>query len=940
MGIGIQDCCLVFPNKRAGLFFSKDLAGIIDKPVFSPLYRTINELMQDVSGWHTADPLYLLSVLYNVYKEHTGSTESFDEFYPWGEMLLSDFDDIDKYLVDAKDLFRNLSNLKEIDSVFDYITPEQKKAILMFWNHFSEGKEGKIKKDFAGLWQKLYDIYYSFRKELDITGRVYGGMIYRRCAEGNPDKLADNLTCKKYVFVGFNVLNASEKMFFRTLKQQGKAIFLWDYDEYYIKNTWHEAGYFMRSNIKEFPAPDDFKTDTNGLSRPPSINIFSTPSQTGQAVKVAGLLSAMGEEHASERNTAVILPDEHLLLPLLNNLPPEVSRLNITMGYPLSSTPVFSFYLKLSALQRSMRKEKNGVSFYYHDLLSLLAHTYILNTIPDTAGALVCHINKKNRIRINIGEIMEVISDDSGRRLFELIFEPCNDIKSWIEYLQGVTEYFLSFYSDGNNGENKEFLYTFYTALKRAGDTFFSLPVTMSMDTFDKMFRKHLISLRIPFQGEPLEGLQILGVLETRVLDFSNIIICSMNEGFFPKTTVAPSFIPYNLRKGFGLMTHEHQDAMYAYYFYRLLHRADNITLIYNNTAGEQSIGEQSRFISQLIYEPLFNPVSETEIIKLSATEIKPVKIIRTPELQKTIIKKFSAGSGRLLSPSSLNTWMKCSLRFWFEQMEGLREADTVNEDMDASIFGSVLHKIMQNLYSPYKGYVLTDNILKDIRSDKEKINNEIVRTFASVFLNKPEDSKFQIEGRNIIAKEVLYESVDKMLETDLKRTPFTIEALEYRLQEDINITINGITHTITVGGIADRIDRINGEIRIIDYKTGNVDYSFRNIDELFIGHKDKSALFQILFYAGIIARKNPNEPIISAGIYSLKEIFNDNFNEMPYYPDKNSTLKNYRNISEEFESGINGLFYDIFNPEKDFTQTDDNSKCAYCPFAGICHRK
>ena len=908
--------------------------------------------MQDISGWHIADPLYLLSALYTIYKEHTGSTESFDEFYPWGEMLLSDFDDIDKYLVDAKDLFGNLSDLKEIDSVFDYMTPEQKKAVLMFWNHFSESKDGKIKKDFASLWQKLYGIYLSFRETLAVTGRVYGGMIYRRCAEVNSNELTAKLTCKTYVFVGFNVLNASEKMFFRTLKQQDKAIFLWDYDEYYIKNTWHEAGYFMRSNIKEFPAPDDFIMSTNGLSRPPSIHIFSTPSQTGQTVKVASLLSDMGEKQASERSTAVILPDEHLLLPLLNNLPPTVNRLNITMGYPISSTPVFSLYLKLSALQRSIRKEKNGVSFYYRDFLSLLAHPYILNAIPDTAKHLVNHINKNNRIRMDVGEIIEVISDAADNKLFEKILETCNDIESWIRYLNDIMEYFLSFYSDESNKEDnteyikkssnilqKEFIYTFYTSLKRAGEAFFESPVIMNIDTFDKMFRKHLTGLRIPFQGEPLEGLQILGVLETRVLDFRNIIICSMNEGFFPKTTVAPSFIPYNLRKGFGLMTPEHQDAMYAYYFYRLLQRADNVTLIYNNTAGEQSIGEQSRFISQLTYEPVFNPVFETETLRLSVTETKPVKIIRTPEIQAAIIQKYSSGNGRLLSPSSLNTWMQCNLRFWFEQIEGLKKADVVNEDMDASVFGSVLHKIMQNIYTPYKGIILTDSILASIRSDKEKIDNEIINAFASVFLNKQGNGNFQIEGRNIIAKEVLYESVDKILETDLKRTPFTIEALEYRIFEDIDITVNNTLHTITTGGIADRIDRINGELRIIDYKTGNVDYSFRSIDELFTGSKDKAALFQVLFYSGILSRNNPNEPIVNAGIYSLKEIFSDNFNEMPYYPDKNSILKNYRSIAEEFESGINGLFYDIFNPEKDFEQTDDISKCTYCPFAGICHR-
>ena len=950
LGNRLSDCCIVFPNKRAGLFFSKELAGLIEKPLFSPQYKTISDLMQELSGWQQADPLYLLGVLHRIYCRCTKREEPFELFYPWGEMLLSDFDDIDKNLVDAGDLFRNLSDLKEIDSHFHYLTPSQLEAIRLFWNHFSEGEEGVVKQDFLQLWSQLHNIYSEFTQHLSQAGRCYPGMMYRRCAE-QPHLIPNPLhSFETYLFVGFNVLSAAEKRLFHTLQAEQKALFFWEYDNYYIENNWHEAGFFMRTNLKEFPMPADFLYDPDQLSKPRLVRIVATPSTVGQAVKVAEILSTEITPECPLQQTAVVLPDEQLLFPLLDHLPDTISHVNITMGYPFASTPAFSLFGILASLQRNISDTQGEESFYYKDLLDVTAHPYIQKSEPEVTPLLRQYINQHNRVRATRAELLALTEKSPVPSLYALLLRRCNDLPSWIDCLLACTEWLLNTFGSStdnrkpdeeealDSGFDSEFLYLFYTALKRAASSLSELGLSMNPATFNQLFRKHLDTLRTPFQGEPLEGLQILGILETRVLSFENLIICSMNEGYLPKTTTPPSYIPYNLRKGFGLMTPEHQDAMYAYYFYRLLQGAKRVTLLYNPESGDSSGGEMSRFLSQLMYENLFKPSFETVHFKLLPAAEPQTEILRTPQIQEMLHRKYaSPGSSGYLSPSSLTTWIQCRLKFGFGYVERLREQENVSEELDDAMFGTLLHKSMQTLYAPFVGTELTETLLEKLIANPNHLREQVDEAFASEFFHSPvEKTTKWITGRNLIIREVLLKCILQILEVDRKRAPFTLHALEMELTES-RAVLSKPGWVVRIGGKIDRIDRFGHELRVIDYKSGKAELKFGGIEELFTGRQDRSPLFQILLYAGILGRKEPSFGPVSAGIFCIRSLFDETFDELPLLA--KHPLHDYGIIGEEFESYLDRIIDEIFDSENHFSPTDDRRHCKYCLYKKICHR-
>lgn len=948
LGNGLSDCCVVFPNKRAGLFFSKALGELIEKPLFSPEYKTISDLMQELSGYRQADTLYMLVLLHRIYCKCTGREERFDLFYPWGEMLLADFDDIDKNLVNAADLFQNLSQLKEIDAQFHYLTPEQTEAVGLFWNRFSDGTEGPVKKDFLQLWSQLYPIYLAFREELRRSGRGYTGMMYRECAE-NPEKsVAERPPFDTYIFVGFNVLNAAEKALFRWLKSRDKALFFWDYDNYYIDNLWHEAGYFMRTNLQEFPMPAHFIADHNAFRHPPSIRIVATPSTVGQAIMVSELLAAQVTTGDQLQQTAIILPDEQLLFPLLDYLPHPVAHANITMGYPFTSTPAYSLFVLLCSLQQNIRIVDHKICYFYKDLQAILQHPWLRRHQAIQSEALDAFMKKHNRVWVTREELLNLINEEESSSVYAIILQHCPQLSAWTGLLTACAEWLLNRLDPTSEnaspekrenvppGFDREFIYLFYTALKRALSGFSELGVEMESATFNKMFRKHLETLRIPFQGEPLKGLQILGVLETRVLSFAHILICSMNEGFWPKTTTAPSYIPYNLRRGFGLMTPEHQDAMYAYYFYRLLQGAKEVTLLYNPEAGELQGGEMSRYINQLRYEAPFTPTFQTLHFTLQPTRKPITEMVRTPEIQAMLLQKYSSPESRsYLSPSSITMWMQCRLKFGLRYVEQLREPEKVLEEMNEAMFGTLLHKSMQTLYAPWVGSEVGSELTESVLRQPDLIRQHIDEAFASELFHQPLTSaKEWISGRNLLIREVLFTAISKILEVDGKRAPFTLFALEKELSE--TRPVPGIAAGVRVGGKIDRIDRFDGSLRVIDYKSGKVESQAASVEELFSGKKERAPLFQILLYAGMLARSEPAFSI-RAGLYGLRNLFDKNFDERIFV--NKESIESYSRIGLAFDELLTQITGEIFDTENHFVQTENRTHCQYCPYNKICHR-
>jgi CRISPR/Cas system-associated exonuclease Cas4 (RecB family) len=963
--------CIVFPNIRAGLFFRKYLAQRSEKPVWAPAFRSLDSLMEEITSLTQADSLSLIFDLFQAFKQHKPTGESFEEFYFWGEMLLDDFDDVDKNLVDARDLFRNVSDLKEIDQLFDYLTEEQKNAIRVFWQDFNGGNNGALKTDFATIWPSLHPIYTTFKQQLKAKSLGYEGMIQREAVRFLREGNATHAPYEKYVFIGFNALTPCESYFFKSLQKQERAIFFWDYDDYYLANQWHEAGTFMRENLRRFPPEWNF--DAQNLIDPSKhIEIISVPSDTGQA-KLAGQILEKphplspphkgGEDGASSlscgevwERTAVVLPDEHLLLPMLSSLPEAARDINITMGYPFTYSPANSLFERLASLQKHIRIYSDGPRFYHHDVCMILYHPYIRDIIPDVANSIIKSIIEHNRIYVPSTEI-------SGHALLQHIFVKCAKARDFSEYLPAIVSEIVAHLSlapppdppqERNglpspekihaNGKSfqLEYLYTLYTTLQRIRDVLAADDIDMDVQVFCRLLRKVFASLKIPFSGEPLKGLQLMGMLETRALDFDHVIILSMNEGVFPKGSPKQSFIPYNLRKGFGLTTSERYDAVSAYHFYRLIQRASNVRLIYNSAATDRNTGEMSRFLSQLVYEPAFDVQQRNITFRVNIDRDIPIVKERTDDVRR-ILNMYLAECGeiRQLSPSALNSYLDCRLRFYFRYIDGLTEPNEVTDEIDQSVFGKLLHKTLELIYSPFLSKEITKSDITRLQKDKQSIQQALLRAFTEDYFYAEQITDSDITGRNIIIREVLLKYVMRILEVDRDITPFTILSLEKQMKVRIPIFGAGNVAHLNMHGYIDRMDHTHNTLRIIDYKTGNARRNFASIADLFDRSKTGNhAVLQTLVYAYMTHIDRGKEyPRISSSLYIMKELFSEK-HESLIYMSYQPPIDNYFDVAEEFEAELNQLLAEMFLSDMPFTQTDDPKKCLTCLYADICHRK
>ena len=594
---GFANIAVVFPNKRASLYFQNYISEITDKPIFLPEIYTVNEIISKFSNLVEVDDVSLTYYLFQSFKKHINTNENFDDFYFWGQMLLSDFNDIDKELVIAKDIFSNLAEQKEIDLLFDTLTPEQIKAIEMFWGAFNEKKDSVHKQKFLEIWTQLFNIYTHFKSELSEKSNAYSGMIYRDANNNFTSEKLKEFDLDKIYFIGFNALNKVERNFFSFAKKEGVAEFYWDYDNYFLSKPKHEAGFFIKNNIKNFPEKSEIKHN-NILEADKSVEFISTPSAVGQAKIVSTLLKEFEQLPGFNiNNTAIILADETLLLPVLHSLPQGIEKLNITMGFPLNETPVFNLLISLVELQIQKNSNKQ---FYYKTVKSILTHPYINTLFSDEAKTIIEKVTSYNKIYIESSYFNDV-------ELFKKIFKPIQEPSEIQNYLVSILDEVFTIIKNDKRDDSLslEYLSNIIPAVKKLNDLLLTTNVELGVETYFSIVKTVLSSKSIPFEGEPIGGLQIMGILETRLIDFENIIFLSMNEGMLPKTGATNSFINYNLRVGFGIPTIEHQDSIYGYYFYRILQRAKNIRLVYNSSTGMSS-KEKSRFLSQIQFENLF----------------------------------------------------------------------------------------------------------------------------------------------------------------------------------------------------------------------------------------------------------------------------------------------------------------------------------------------
>ncbi len=933
----LNQICLVFPNQRAALYFRKHLSELVDQPVWSPAIYTINDLMARLSGLQPAGSLDLLFELYNGYKKLNKKAEAFDDFYFWGELLLNDFDDVDKYRVNASDLFRNIKSIRDLEEQFTHLSPEQIEAIRKFWSTFSETKRSKEQEEFVHIWKILGDLYNDFKSALQSKDLAYEGMIYRMVADKIKAKEELPWESKFYYFVGFNALNACEEILFDHLKTIKKAAFFWDYDNYYIRNHFHEAGLFLRNNLRKYPRIDTGSKDLLEKTKK-DIETIAVPSHTGQAKILSNILGKLDNlKDGSPNNRAIVLADESLISSVLYTFPDEVSEVNITMGIPILQTPVSSLIECLTNLQKQMVLIKGQPHFTSSSLVALLSHPYISRVEEIRTEQLKKEINKNNLQYVAANRFMQ---NNAEGKIFRILYEG----ESIMHYLrEGAKLLFASFSTeDASSTLDQEFLYQLFISINRLEEILNDYDEQLKMDTQIRLLKKALNSITVPFTGEPLRGLQLMGILETRVLDFNHVIIVSMNEGIFPDVKAPHSFIPYTLRKGFKLPTIEHQDAIYAYYFYRLIQRAKKVTLIYNNQNDSTSGGEASRYIHQLRYELPYKIKEYQTGFKINLNHPRPINIPKTPNVLK-LLEKFTDPQHenyRPLSPTGLNTWLDCSLKFYFRYLIGIKPKDELLEGIDARIFGSILHKAIEILYQDYTGKKLEAADIRKMKN-KENIDTAIRQAFHDEYSKEKKIiDEILKKGQPAIIKEVIHKYILDILQQDEKVAPLEILGLEKEWTIDLPIKSGGNTMQFSIRGAIDRLDKTEEGVRVIDYKTGNDNTAAGSIKALFERdkHDRRKAVFQTLIYAETYKQNAAGNETIVPGVYKTREVYDKDFNF--HLSINKQFLTNYDAVRDEFLEYLKEMLTELADKERPFEQTDNEKICSYCDFKNICHRK
>ena len=950
IGNDLSRVAIVFPNKRASLFFNEYLAMQSDRPIWSPAYVSISELFRQLSPWKSGDPIRLVCELYKVFREETRSEETLDDFYFWGELLISDFDDVDKNLVDADRLFSNLQDLKNIMDDYDFLDSEQEEAIRQFFQNFSIERRTQLKEKFISLWDKLGDIYHHYRHNLAELGIAYEGMMYRYVMEElQPDKLK----YEHYVFVGFNVLNKVETKFFERLREAGKALFYWDYDIFYTRlpreNTppyTHEAGEFILRNLKIFPNElPEAVFDT--LRKPKNVRFISAPTENAQARYLPEWIRSvtkrdLPETPVKEKENAVVLCNEALLLPVLHSIPSEVKNVNITMGFPLAQTPVYSFVSALIELQTTGYRRDTG-RYQYEAVQSVLKHPYT-RQLSTSAESLEKQLTRDNRFFPLPSELKQDI-------FLEQIFTPKTGISALCQYLTEMLREVAVLYRQEQETDDifnqlyRESLFKSYTLINRLLNLIDNGELNIQIDTLRRLLCRLLATSNIPFHGEPAIGMQVMGVLETRNLDFRNLIMLSLNEGQLPKAGGDSSFIPYNLRKAFGMTTIEHKNAVYAYYFYRLIQRAENVTLLYNTASEGLNRGEMSRFMLQFLVESPHTISREYLEAGQSPQSGREISVEKTPEIITRMYERYDVNRHprSLFSPSALNTYLDCRLKFYYRYVAGLKAPDEVSAEIDSALFGTIFHRAAELVYKDLtaNGKEIRKDDLEQVLSNDIKLQNYVDTAFKEEFFHVALTEKPEFNGTQLINAKVITSYLRQLLRNDLQYAPFFMEGMEKKVTEIIEIETPQGKLALNIGGTIDRIDSKDDTLRIVDYKTGGSPKTPENIKQLFTPADGRpNYIFQTFLYASIMCRKQSLK--VAPSLLYIHRAASETYSpviEMGEARQPKIPVNNFAFYEDEFRERLQTLLQEIYNPEEAFTQTEDTKKCEFCDFRELCRR-
>ncbi len=940
IGNDLSRTVLVFPNKRANLFFNGYLAGESDQPIWAPAAMSISDLFQKLSVQKTGDPIRLVCELYKVFKEETQSQETLDDFYFWGELLISDFDDVDKNMVDADKLFSNLQGLKNLMDNYDFLDKEQEEAIRQFFQNFSIERRTELKEKFISLWDKLGSIYHRYQENLTELGIAYEGMLYRNVIEQLD---TERLKYDKYIFVGFNVLNKVEHQFFKLLQDADKAMFYWDYDIFYTQQIKkHEAGEFLKRNLQDFPneLPDSY---FDSFKTPKNIRYISASTENAQARFLPEWIrTTFSNSECEEKENAVVLCNEALLLPILHSIPQEVKNVNITMGFPLAQTPVYSFINAAMELQTNGYRSDTG-RFTYEAVSAILKHPYT-QQLSTHADSLEDELTKTNRFYPLPSELKQ---DDFLANLFT----PRSGIKDLCDYLVGLIKDISILYrkegeyNDIFNQLYRESLFQSHLKINRLYSLIESGELNVRTDTLKRLISKVLTASNIPFHGEPAIGMQVMGVLETRNLDFRNLVMLSLNEGQLPKSGGESSFIPYNLRKAFGMTTIEHKNAVYAYYFYRLIQRAENITLLYNTSSDGLNRGEESRFMLQLLVEGPHEITREYLEAGQSPQSNQEIQIEKTPEVLRRIYRAYDSSNPKsvILSPSALNAYLDCRLRFYYRYVAGLKTPDEVSAEIDSALFGTIFHLSAQLVYTELtaNGNMIQKEDLERLLRDEVKLQSYVDRAFKKELFKVAPEEKPEYNGVQLINSKVILSYLKQLLRNDLQYTPFEMVAMEKKVSEEMTIQTGQGPFTLRLGGTIDRMDAKEGTLRIVDYKTGGSPKTPANIEQLFTPSETRpNYIFQTFLYAAIMSRKQ--SLMVAPALLYIHRAASESYSpviEMGEPRKPKIPINNFAFFEDEFRERLQALLEEVFDEKEAFTQTKDIKKCSYCDFKAICKR-
>ena len=926
-GTDLSRIAVVFPNKRAALFLNEHLARIAGQPVWSPAYITISDLFRQHTDLKTADPIKLICDIHKSFTKCTGIDETLDHFYGWGQLLLADFDDIDKNMADADSIFCNLKDIHELDDI-SYLDDEQKEMLKRFFANFSDDIESELKKRFLSLWSHFGDIYHDYNRRLTEQGIGYEGAIYRKVASEQTLQMKYD----KYLFVGFNLLQKVERVLFSRLMKEGKAKFYWDFDEYYMPSASQHLNTstpqhlnISTLNIADFPNElDNSNRDIYAnMRRPKSVRFISSPTENAQA-RFASNWLLENDRYKAGRKTAVVMCDESILLPIMHSLPPEADKVNITSGFPLAMTPVASLVMLLFDLF-TLGLRKKGTAFTPHYMKKLMAHPY------------AHHLQEVQLKGVHLSQVHQEKVHQEG-------------IAALLQHIATLVKQVGIATKQEGDALTQESVFRMFTILNRLAALADSGDLVVDNTTLRRLVSQLVSSSSIPFHGEPVIGVQIMGVLETRNIDFDHVLLLSCNEGNMPKGVNDSSFIPYSIRKAHGLTTIDNKVAIYSYYFHRLLQRASDITIAYNNSTDNGHTGEMSRFMLQLLVE------SGQKIDHYSLTaKNQPAPLMPKP------IEKDEAAIGKLeemskLSPSAINTYIRCKLAFYYQYIAHIKEPDSDPETIDNRMFGNIFHRAAYLIY-------------KDITDHSQIIEKAHIQAYLSnrKLLASVVDRAFEEEecktnnGLQIINREVIIEYITKLLKIDQQLCPFNILAMEEeaKVYTQLSFTTHsggalvssapGKHYNITIGGIIDRLDAITDKqtgkrrIRVVDYKTGNKPSSaIKSIEEVFdpknIASKHSNYFLQAILYSLIVSGSkewNAANDAVSPALLFIKQAATNDYDPtlcIDKHPISDVTV-----YEEEFLTKLKETVADMYSTNTAFTPTDDRKKCELCPYRMLC---